>query len=1262
MKKLQPLILGLALLIAFPAILMAQTTVSISGTVMDSTGAVVPGARVLATNQQNGSHWRIASNGEGFFSFSALPPASYSLRISHQGFENWTVSGIVAHPGDSLTVPHIVLKVGAASTTVVVSAQSAGVTLNSGAHSTLITSSQIKRLSTISRDVSELVSILPGFTLNAGTGLGNTGPGGLYGYQTTSPGSGQLSAFGALGSAPQTAGVSVSSDGAQFVDPGVMAGQMGNINVSQVKEVKVTTADFSAAESKGPVVIDAVGKSGGIKFHGSLYTYVKNTALNSNDWLSNYYGSPRPQFKYFYPGGTIGGPIILPFTHFNRKKKKLVFWLGYEYYDQHQPAGLLTDFIPNASMLQGDLSRDNIARALNVSSAALAAGCPQDYSQTSLFTNVGGFCYTPATATDENGNTVNNGMIPAQDINAGSHALASYWPQANRTPQPVYAGNTETEATDGVNYAKNVEESSNGFQLHTRIDDSISDSLKFYVIYGLEKVNVESPLQNIYYNPPGTIPYPSPFFSNGRTDNMTIDMTKVINSSLTNDFTAAGVYYYQPEQFSDPAKTQTTGNAWGKAGYGGGYLHLNESQLPQISNWDSGVPSLAFGYVPPPPNSQYLRKFDWTIKDNLTKVLKNHTINIGFYMEQTGNSGPQLGSQLNGSMNFNRYASCYIDQTSTTVDPSSGQIVTPPTASMYNSIGNFLIGCPSGYTQAASDPIQNQRYLEYDGFATDQWKVNAKLTLTFGMRFDHLEPWSDPHGIGMAVWEPQQLGVGQHVLYPDTASNLTWPGITWHKRDPSIPNAGSPTRAVFFNPRFGLAYDLFGNGKTVFRGGWGTYYSQDSTAAAGGAEATAIGLQTYIEPQNTGGQGCTFNQLFLRSTYVPCGQYAVTPPASLPPFSIGAMDPKDDDMPVTYNYNLTVDQRGPWNSTFEIAYVGNQSYHLDTLGGLQNQNVIPLGAFFKPDPVTGQLNPTDNIPNVNDYRPYPNYTQVNVMTHRDWSNYNSMQLSWNKQSGSFIYGANYTWSKTLGVRGNYNTGAIADPVDLKNDYGVVSYNRNQVLNVNYSWKESDLYKGNRALRAALNGWEISGITSIQSGPDLSVSTGTNYGMSGSLGYTSGGKSTSVPFGAAEWLGSSDYTLQPIVTCNPALGLKKHQYVNGTCFSLPAEGTQGWYNLPAVYGPAYFTSDLSLFKNFSLGGARTMQFRISGFNFLNHPLYSFNSASLNDLNLIIGECPGCNPTTAAQALQDATISNASTFGYTTAKDGVRIVEMAFEYDF
>lgn len=1234
-------LMGLVVFTAFSA--GAQTTGSISGTVKDPAGAVVPGAHVALINEASKAEWSRATNSAGFFSFSAIPPATYTLKINHQGFNAWSVTGIVAHPGDSLTVPKIVLKIGRADVSVVVTAEGAGVTLDSPEHSTLITSAQINRLSTISRGAEELVTILPGFVSNSGTDIQNEGPGGLYGYQTTGPGNGNLGSLGANGAAPQQGLVNITSDGANVIDPGDMGGQMANVNMAQVQEVKVQTADFSAAESKGPIVIDAVGKSGGAQFHGSLYAYFKNSALNSNDWLSKYYGDTRPEFQYFYPGGTLGGPVVIPHTHFN-ESKRLVFWIGYEYYDQHAPAGLMTSFIPSPAMMSGNLSTAAIAKALNVSAADLAANCTADYSQTATYNNVGGLCWSPNGSTDQTGATVSNGQVT--HIDPGVQALASLWPAANRTPQPVITAGQTQYATDAINYTKNVMATHNGFQLHSRVDENFTNSLKFYAVYNLERVNDESPTNNIYYNPGGTVPYPTAMYSYGHSDSLTLDLTKTVGSEFTNELMAAGVYYSEPEQFADPAKAQTTGTAWAAAGYAGGHLHLNQTQLPRIISYDGGIPAFAFGYVP--PSSQFLRKFDWNVKDNVTWVYKTHTLQAGIYTEQTGNNGVTLGSQVNGTLTFMRWDSCYVNQTTQTSGP-------PATANLGNVIGNFLIGCPLGYSQDNSDPIQNLRYRALEGYVTDQWKVNPKLTLTLGIRLSHMQPWTDPHGLGLAVWEPSTIS--QHVLYPDTTSSMTWPGISWHKKDPSLPIAGVPTRALFYAPRVGIAYDLSGNGKTILRGGWGMYYSHDSTGVATGLSAP-IGLQTYSNPGNI---SCTFGQLFTNQ-YVPCGAYSSTP-TSLTPFSIGAMNARDDNMPLTYNYNLTLDQQGPWKSVYEIAYVGNQSTHQAALGNLQNQNVIPLGAFFAPDPLTGQMNQPSSIPNTADYRPYPNYQSINVVNHVAWSNYNSLQASWNRMSGSFIWGANYTWSKAMGVRGDYDTGYIGDPVNMQNDYGILSFDRPQVLNVNYSWVEGNRYHGNRVLAQVINGWEVSGIDSIQSGPDLAILNGsTNFGLGGGVNYTQGTTTTNIPVNSSVWLGSSDYSLQPTVTCDPRANLKKDQFVNGNCFALPPQGTQGWWNLPDVHGPAYLSADLSVYKDFKVSERQSMQFRISGFNFLNHPLTSFSGNNLGSLDLSVGDCASCKYSTPQEAIQNATIINAKTFGSTAFRNGVRIMELGFKYDF
>jgi hypothetical protein len=1249
-KQLSWRIVGVAVLVFLAASAHAQTTSAVAGTVHDVTGAVIPGAKVVVTNEDNKARWTTTSNEEGFFKFAAIPPATYSLRISQPDFETWTVTGIVVHPGDSLTVPKIAMKVGKAEVSVVVTAEVAGVTLESPEHSTLITAGDINRLSTVGRDVNELISILPGFTINAGSDVQNEGAGGIYGYQTMGFGSAQVGSWGANGSAPQQGQVNVTADGANVIDPGDMGGQVSNVNMDQVQEVKVQTADFGADQAKGPIVINAVGKSGGVAYHGSLYTYFRNDALNSNDWLGKYYGSARPEFRYFYPGGTFGGPVRIPGRHFN-EKKSLVFWAGFEYYGQNKPDSLATSFIPNSAMLGGDLSTGTIAKALNVSPTDLAANCPADWNVSATYNNVGGDCWSPSGSMDQTGATVSGGQL--KNIDTATTAISKLWPAINRTPKPVVTAGSTQYASDGINYVKNVMGTHNGLQLHTRVDKSITDTLKLFGIYNLERVNDESPLNNIYYNPGGVVPYPTPLYSYGHAHYLTLDLTKTIGSSITNELMASGVYYSEPEQFADPAKAQTTGTAWDTAGYSKGHLGLKESQLPRVLDYEStGIPSFGFGYVP--PGSQFLRKFNWNVTDNLTKVYKTHTFKAGIYVEQTGNNNVTLGSQVNGTMTFMRWDTCYPNETTQGANPPSNK------ANLGNTVGNFLSGCPLGYQQDNGDPTQNVRFRSFEGYVTDEWKVYSKLTLTLGIRFSHLQPWTDPHGIGMAVWDPSLLT--QHVVYPDSAANNTWPGIFWHQRNPEVPLAGVPTRAFFYAPRVGVAYDLHGNGKTVFRGGWGTYYSHDSASIAGGLQ-TGIGLQTYSNPSNI---TCTFGQLFT-TKYVPCGAYSSNP-TSITPFSISAMDPKDDHMPVTYNYNFTIDQQGPWKTTFEVTYIGNQSSSLSTLGNLQNQNVIPLGAEFGPNPVfgqpeSGQVFAPNNIPNKSDYRAYPNYQSINVANHIAWANYNALQASWNRQTGSLVYGANYTWSKALGVRGNWDTGYIGDPVNPSHDYGILAYDRPQALNLSYSYQEGKKYNGNPILGQAVNGWEISGVTSIQSGPDLAiVNGGTSFGLGGGVNYTLGTTNIGIPIGGDEWLGSSDYTLQPVVTCDPRSNLKKAQFVNGSCFALPAIGTQGWWNLPDVHGPRFSKSDLSVYKDFIINERQNMQFRVSGFNFLNHPLTSFNNNNLGSLSLSAGDCTTCTYTTPADALKGATITNASTFGSTSFRNGVRLVELGFKYNF
>lgn len=1261
----------LLLLAVCAAIMMpmahGQTTGALSGTVLDSTGAIIPGAQVTLINLASRAKRVTVSNGEGFFTINAIQPATYNLVITEKGFETFTITGIEIDPGDTRTIAKIAMKVGSVNQEVTISATAAGVDLSTGEKSYMITANDITRLSTVGRDVTELLKMLPGFAVNTGGSLGNGTT--SSNEQVMGFGSSSVSNFSANGSTSQTGMTSVIADGANVMDPGDMGASITNVNMDMVQEVKVQTSNFGADSAKGPVVINAVGKSGGTQYHGSAYLIARNGALNANDWLNNYEGVARPAQQYYYPGANIGGPVWIPGTSFNRSKK-MTFFMGFEYYDQNTFQQLLLSFVPTAKMLGGDLTPPTIASALNVSQAQLLANCPNFYTSGGL-TNSDGFCYSPgesSTTYTQGGCLIAAGVIQTSPNNAPlcvpgtlppvdprAAVYAKFWPTPNRTPQ---AGNGLI--SDGYNYSKALLATHNGFQYHARIDENFTDNTKLYGTYNLEHIDDEQPLDNTYYDGSDQVPYPTPMFSHSRANSLSMNFTHVFSPTLTNELIGAGTYFYEPNQLANRSMVSDASSGW----TGGRYFNNGSLQLPGLVDYEDGVPDFAMSYFP--SNGQFLRKISYSFSDNLTKQLRDHSLKFGAYYEVTANNAVPYGFSM-GENSFNHYQyPCYTDG-------SMGGTPGAETSALQNNVSNFDSGC-SDFSQASNANPQGLYFRSVDFYATDQWQVTKKLTLTYGLRFDHLGPWFDPHGVGLAVWNPP----AQHTLFEDVTSNAaTWPGISWHKEDPSVPNSGAPTAFMFYSPRFGISYDLYGDGKTVIRGGWGAYRFHDSTNDSGGALATASGLQTFLTPSNL---SCTYGQIQTaglggantQKPGVGCGNGG-----AIAPFAVSALDPHDTEQPLTYSYSFTVDQSLPYRMNLEISYVGNQDHHLYTEGNSgsniadDNQNYIPLGGLFQPDPITGAVTEAGSSEQlVQDYRPYPNYTTVNVPNHIAYGNYNGLQASISKQKGAFIFNVNYTWSKALGVRGDYRTGAVGDPSNLRNNYGYEEFNRPQILNFVYSYQVGRAYHGNHLVQALVNNWMISGITNLQSGPDTAVLVGsTNYGLGGGISFTPPGSAEqTISINNSTVLGTPDIELQPVVTCNPKSGLHNssfgRQYVNGSCFALPKLGTNGAFLLPDVNGPSYFSSDLTLQRSFPMRGQQDLEFRISGFNFLNHPepqFYGPGGSISNYLTLTYGSPTPNSATSAAQAIAQAVPTN-DTFGYTPYKGGFRIVEFSIKYNF
>jgi hypothetical protein len=275
---------------------------------------------------------------------------------------------------------------------------------------------------------------------------------------------------------------------------------------------------------------------------------------------------------------------------------------------------------------------------------------------------------------------------------------------------------------------------------------------------------------------------------------------------------------------------------------------------------------------------------------------------------------------------------------------------------------------------------------------------------------------------------------------------------------------------------------------------------------------------------------------------------------------------------------------------------------------------------------------------------------LKIIDHKMYSNYNSLQATWNKQAGHLTFLTNYTFGKALGIRGEGGA-ATGDPTVLKNNYGTLPNNRTHIFNIAYVYEFPTMANAKGFVKNVVNGWQISGIGQYQTGADLQASVTSNFSYTGFIpaGTTFMGKTLAVPIqaGAQNALGSADLTLMPALTCDPRSGLKAHQYINGACFSpYVTPGQQGSYIFPTLTGPGFFNTDVSLFKNFTFGQSESkkLQFRFSGYNFLNHPNRTFLNSDQN-LNL---------------TFDNTGTLKTSNFGYATNTIGHRIIQMMVRF--
>ena len=895
----------------------AQLSGSLSGTVTDPSGGVVQSASITLTNQGSQNQRVAISDKDGYFAFGAVLPGTYTIKVVAAGFKVWQQTDITMHPGDSRSVSDIHLEVGAASQVVEVTASSTSIApVDSGARESMLTETELNDIPLVSRNVSELLKILPGVTtVQNGISGGSQFVGNFLSLGLT----GSTIGVGLdVNGAPYRGGTGYTLDGADILDPGCNCWSTALVDPDMTAEVQVQESNFGADVLTGPVVVNAVGKSGTREYHGQAYLYARNDVLNANDWVDNHNGNPRGSAYYYYPGASLGGPI--PFT-----KKKAFFWFGYEHaYQNTGSSASLKSYIPATGMLQGNFTS---------SGTGVSALCPNldaNGNDTSATPISGQACSSINGMILPNGTKVTNGIIPAAFVDPGATALATIWPGANVNPS----------SNGGYNYFQTFATDNNLYWFRPRVDYDLNDNNRFFVSfqYGRNSTPAGGTGAHIWYTPSNAIPFPGGGVQTLQTTKLaTGHFVHIFNSTTTNEFIATWSWDNNPNTADITPVTRTT------TGYPYGTVFKNPAitMIPSLNSpSNEGGSAFTFPDFSQPDffdpglgGSWLAKKQSPSFADNLTKVWRTQTIKVGFYYQNVGN--------LQGGFNYPNGVLTFGGQNPDYFNPTG-----PAIGSSINPLADFVTGIASGYQEANGEPYQDMAYRIISGYFDDSWKATSRLTIEFGFRVDHIGHWYDRQGVGMAAFFP-------NLVLVDEANHVPNPGVRYHGIDPGVPISGSPSRFAFVSPRFSAAYDLFGNGKTVIRGGWGKYRWNDQVNDYQGSLETSQNLLTYNLPHGS-------NILLSQIGNLPAPVSGISTPGAVNG-QIYATDPNDYNVDYTYAYNLTISQQFPWRSLFEIAYVGNKSGDIlnggqngaGSGGDLINRNKMALGALFQPDPVTG---------------------------------------------------------------------------------------------------------------------------------------------------------------------------------------------------------------------------------------------------------------------------------------------------------------------
>ena len=1186
---------------------IAQTTGSatLRGTVKDPQGAYVRNATVTIINERTKDDRKTTSGDDGVYVFASVTPGTYTLRVEATGFKTSEKTKVAIETATTRAAD-VELEVGQPSETVTVTAGLDQVQTETGARENTITAAQIDNLTMVSRSAVELLRILPGVVAPDATALEQVGF--VSGANSTN----QYHVNGLRGEQNN-----VQIDGARMIDFGANNGSVITANPDMVQEVRVQTSNYAAEHGSSAVQISATTKGGSHDFHGSVYDYIRDFHFQANDRSNSINNVVRPESKYNYPGGNVGGPVLLPWTKFNRNRDKLFFFVGFEYYYQRVDEGSSLFTVPTLKERQGDFT-----------------GFPVVYPRgcTINGVNVAG---QPAT------------NLTACKSNLGA-ALLNLFPAPNRE--------------GSANYVYSVLRPNDRHQTTMRFDYNVSDKTKIWVKYAHEYEEQGFP-RGLWWDS-SNFEVPGKLASKNTGKSLVANLTSIINPTMTNEVLFAASKLDLQYNYTEPDKVSFSGLGLTAADRVGFHGQPNSPVCNNCSDinfagsnpfvpvgytnaWWGGVFINAYGFPISSPYSSF------SLTDNVTKVYNTHSLKFGAFIEQ---------ANKNQQSNHDTYI--LTEGFENVCGGCGGSRSHGGTG--YN-FADLYVGRPQSVQQATDRPADNFRYYNYEFYAQDSWKVRPNVTLEYGLRVDYLPHNYERNGLGV-LFDPSTYDQSQGVFINKDRTKPN--GFKLASRG-EIPKGVLPNPGLAWMPRLNFAWDIGGKGDWVIRAGAGLFYNR-----------VQGNYDYYSSGQMPNSYGAIVNW-----DQVPDLDFRTLgniDPFAFASFNVSSRDIQSNDLPRTANMSFTIEKRLPGSNILSVAYVGTQGRHLPQQ---KSVNIIPLGTLNH-GTVNGvdlsvPVNRAGLAPSVlNKFRPFQAYNTIGFYQFSGTSSYHSLQATLSHQSGKNLqYFLTYTFSKALGTVATNETdgSAWADPIDTRGrSWGILPFDRTHVFNASYNYNFPDLARGsfkNGFTNAVFNGWQMSGITTLQTGIPIRLR------FSGDI---NGGGSGLAWFGtdAFNILGQSVGAVAPVYLSNPSAGGSS---LNEKYFNLSSLGIPTFPNTGPAQPPFYLRTpsrsnfDVSFFKNFSFSESKKLQFRTGFFNIFNqaYPTNIFidtNNPGASDIHVTLNtvcrvkrDVPNgaggtafgvCDPTGGYDFTQDTK----DNFGKILHKHGRRIVEFAFKFYF